>query len=168
MKGFVILYRGDASPSDMVTEIGKVLQTFGVKDPVDVTCLDDKDVANVLTEFTTLQLAIDVPSTGLHKESVLGMSPEDHAAVYLGTMFESIFVSNVKGTKLMTALANGIKDLKNLHEERRKVLNAMKILSGTRRASPAILKKYHLTGERISVIKDTYNIIMSASDGENL
>lgn len=152
MRAVIILFKSDAHDSVVSQALAEALADVGVQENADINLLNSQEVANILLRKGTKQ-----ETTG-HPAFVL--TPEDQSAVFLGERLGSIFEANIKGMELAKALSNAVRDVHNDIELRSKILNSMKILGNAGTASKTVMKKYHLTVEKIKTIKDTYYILV--------
>ena len=152
MRAVIILFKGDVPDNVVSQALAGALAAVGVQETADLYLLNPQEVANVLLRKATKQATTDHPAFVL--------TSEDQAAVFLGEKLGNIFEANLKGMELAKALSSAVRDVRNNIELRSKILNSMKILGNAGTASKTVMKKYHLTAEKIKTIKDTYYILV--------
>lgn len=152
MRAVIILFKGDAPDSMVSQALAGALAAVGVQENADINMMNPQEVASIILRKSTKQATTDHPAFVL--------TSEDQAAVFLGEKLGGIFEANLKGMELAKALSNAVRDAHNNIELRSKILNSMKILGNAGTASKTVMKKYHLTAEKIKTIKDTYYILV--------
>lgn len=152
MRAAIILFKSDVSDDIVGQALAEALGTVGAREDADLCMMNSQEVASILLRKSTKQATTDHPAFVLISE--------DQAAVFLGEKLGSIFKSNLRGMKLAKALSNAVKDMRDNIELRSKILNSMKILGNAGTASKTVMRKYHLTAEKIEIIKDTYYILV--------
>ena len=157
MRGIIILFKGGYSDNTISNAIAETLLRAKVEENASIDMLSEEDVDRMIIGASPQIKALAEEHLAAKLQP---NTPEDVAAAFLGVKLGSIFESNLKGVDLVKALTNAIKDMRNDIELRSKVLNSMKILGNAGSANKTIMKKYHLTVEKIKTIKDTYYILV--------
>jgi hypothetical protein len=94
----------------------------------------------------------------INLQSVDELSPEDNAIIYIGTVMKDALEAPYNNYNLFRALMKKIDELSTDHEERKRFMNALFILSQENlEVSRALMRKYHLSQEKIATIRNTYN-----------
>lgn len=152
MRAAIILFKSDVSDDVVGQALAEALSAVGAREDADLSMMSSQEVASILLRKSTKQATTDHPAFVL--------TSEDQAAVFLGEKLGNIFEANLKGMELAKALSSAVRDVRNNIELRSKILNSMKILGNAGTASKTVMKKYHLTAEKIKTIKDTYYILV--------
>lgn len=149
MKRYIVIaHNGDPSTNQMREEIAEYINK---------SC---NAVAIEITEVSEFELDL-VRKANNAKSTDDDGTPEDEAVIYIGSIFKNE-LANFNPSKFTGALANKIAEASNdpSKESNKRFMNSLFILSKDELLiSQNLMKKYKLDRQRISLIKNVYNLL---------
>ena len=150
MKAIIVYYRGEINNYDVM----KITTAFPVDaDVVGAATLSNDEVAAAVAKVVPFEA----------KKEEVELTPEDNAAILIGTIFADSIANYNASNFVKDILAKVEKCKRNPGKKENKAfMNALFILSNEDlRISKGLLDKYGLDPEKIAIIKKTYNFISS-------
>lgn len=150
MKAMIVYYRGEINDFDVT----KITAAFPVDaDVVGAATLSNDEVAAAVAKVVPFEA----------KKEEVELTPEDNAAILIGTIFADSIANYNASNFVKDILAKVEKCKRNPGKKENKAfMNALFILSTEDlRISKGLLDKYGLDPEKIAIIKKTYNFISS-------
>jgi hypothetical protein len=155
----VISYYGSPSP-EMIEYLSEVIATREPRiENVEIFDYNASDVAKIVSK-DALEKSSTKPPYGVVCDD---LTPEDHAVVYIGTIMRNE-LANYNTNNFISSLITRINEA-SVHpenEDSRKFMNALFILSKEHLiVSRRVLAKYHMTQQKLDVIRRTYHFSSS-------
>lgn len=150
MKAMIVYYRGEINDFD----VAKITAAFPIDaDIVGAATLSNDEVAAAVAKVVPFEA----------KKEEVELTPEDNAAILIGTIFADSIANYNASNFVKDILAKVEKCKRNPGKKENKAfMNALFILSTEDlRISKGLLDKYGLDPEKIAIIKKTYNFISS-------
>ncbi len=150
----VISYYGSPS-SEMIEHLSEVIATREPRiENVEIFDYNATDVAKIVSKDALEKSSVKMPED---------LTPEDHAVTYIGTIMRNE-LANYNTNNFISSLITRINEA-SVHpenEDSRKFMNALFILSKEHLVvSKRVLAKYHMTQQKLDVIRRTYHFSSS-------